>query len=162
EQLPGLVLEQRVVPPRDVGGARVRRRPPEEDRAGDVVAEHLLPAEDRLERADGAQDPRDAHGAAAREGRELGDGDGAHDGEHTLARAAGSGVPSSIAAAGCGEEAVVGYNVQAYAIDLERLRAAVGSGDEALLATLTREHAHALEEIDRLDPPGVISAADAL
>lgn len=56
----------------------------------------------------------------------------------------------------------MGYNVQAYAIDLERLRAAVGSGDEALLATLTREHAHALEEIDRLDPPGVISAADAL
>ncbi|HVK65691.1 MAG TPA: hypothetical protein VM694_14510, partial [Polyangium sp.] len=41
------------------------------------------------------------------------------------------------------------------------LRALVGSGDEALIATLVSEHDHALAEVDRLDA-GAPSAAEAV
>jgi hypothetical protein len=62
------------------------------------------------------------------------------------------------------EDEGVGYNVRAYAVDLDRLRSLVGSGDEALLATLASEHARALAEVDRIDAgaPSVVSAAEAL
>ena len=59
----------------------------------------------------------------------------------------------------------MGYNVRAYAVDLDRLRSLVGSGDESLIATLVSEHAHTLREVDRLDlgtAESAPSAAEAL
>jgi hypothetical protein len=55
----------------------------------------------------------------------------------------------------------VGYNVQAYAVDLSRLRTLVGSADDALITTLVSEHASELANVDRLDGAAP-SAADAV
>src|SRR5690606_31228333 len=45
----------------------------------------------------------------------------------------------------------VGYNVRAYAVDLERLRALVGSSDEAFIGALCDKYDRDLTGIDEID-----------
>lgn len=56
----------------------------------------------------------------------------------------------------------MGYNVQAYAVDLKRLRDVVGSGDAALIAALVAEHARELTSVDELNPPAPPTATEAV
>lgn len=55
----------------------------------------------------------------------------------------------------------MGYNVQAYAIGLEQLRAVIGSSDEARIGALLDTYARELDDIEQIDASAP-SATDAV